>query len=152
MSVSDSKFYNNQITYWGSAIQFWMTGGEIKNCLFIQNRAGLSGGNGAITYYDNYDNTGQFRNDTIKITNCTFSGNWSDNSASGYGGAIHNRGGNLAIFNSIFWENSSTYGIYNERGNATLDYSDSQSHYNITTLGTYNLTPANQCFVGGGKL
>ena len=31
MSVSDSKFYNNRSTYWGSAIQFWNTGGEIKN-------------------------------------------------------------------------------------------------------------------------
>jgi hypothetical protein len=150
MSVSDSKFFNNQITYWGSAIQFWMTGGEIKNCLFIQNQAGLSGGYGAITYYDNYDQTGQFRNDTIKITNCTFSGNRSDNSTSGIGGAIHNPGGNLAIFNSIFWDNSSTYGIYNERGSATLDYSDNQSSWNVT-LGPNNLTPANQCFIGGGN-
>jgi hypothetical protein len=146
MSISDSKFYNNRITYWGSAIQFWMTGGEIKNCLFIQNQAGLDNGYGAITYFDN---SGSANN--IKIANCTFFGNRSTNNASGVGGAIHNRGANLTIFNSIFWENSSTYGIYNEYGNVALDYSDSQSHFNITTLGTHNLNPAVQCFIGGGN-
>jgi predicted outer membrane repeat protein len=143
MSVSDSKFYNNQIIYWGSAIQFWMTGGEIKNCLFIQNQAGLLDGYGAITYFDG----GGSRNDKIQITNCTFSGNRS--AGNGVGGAIHNRGANLTIFNSIFWDNGPT-GIYNESGIATLDYSDSQSSYNVTA-GTHNLTPADQCFIGGGN-
>jgi Right handed beta helix region len=143
MSVSDSKFYNNQITYWGGAIQFWMTGGEIKNCLFIQNQAGNGGdGYGAITYYDN---TGS-PND-IKITNCTFSGNHST-IANDRGGAIHNRGANLIIYNSIFWENGPE-GIYNESGTTTLAYSDSQSGFNVTDGGN-NLDPAAQCFVGSG--
>jgi predicted outer membrane repeat protein len=72
MSVSDSKFVNNQTLYWGSAIQFWMTGGEIKNCLFFQNQAGILDGYGAITYFDFGDSP-----NNIKITNCTFSENRS---------------------------------------------------------------------------
>ena len=30
LSVSNSFFYNNKITYWGSGVQFWDSGGEIK--------------------------------------------------------------------------------------------------------------------------
>jgi hypothetical protein len=148
LSVSDSKFYNNRIVYWGSAIQFWNTGGEIKNCLFIENQAGNGGdGYGAIA---SLDSTGTNPKD-IKITNCTFFGNRSLSSAggTGAGGAIDNRGNNLTIFNSIFWDNG-PYGIYNRYGNATLDYSDSQSSLGTIIDGGYNLTPAVQCFIGNG--
>jgi predicted outer membrane repeat protein len=146
MSVSDSKFYNNRITYWGSAIQFWNTGGEIKNCLFIENRAGNGNdGYGAIASLDNTGTTPK----NIKITNCTFFGNRSLTSLNGAGGAIDNRGNNLTIFNSIFWENG-PYGIYNRNGNATLDYSDSQSSLGTIIDEGHNLNPANQCFIGGG--
>jgi predicted outer membrane repeat protein len=147
LSVTDSKFYNNRIVYWGSAIQFWDTGGEIKNCLFIENRAGDGNdGYGAIAYLNNSGGA-----EDIKITNCTFFGNRSRSSSggTGVGGAIHNRGANLNIFNSIFWDNGPT-GIYNQSGITTLAYSDSQSGSGVTDGGN-NLNPAVQCFIGGGN-
>lgn len=146
MSISDSKFYNNRITYWGSAIQFWDVGGEIKNCLFIQNQAGFGdNGYGAIAYLNNSGSA-----ESIKITNCTFSGNRS--TGNDIGGAIHNRGATMNIFNSIFWDNGPA-GIRNESGTVTLDYSNSQSSSGSigTIMGGHNLNPAVQCFVGSGN-
>jgi hypothetical protein len=119
LSVANSLFMNNKITYWGSAIQFWDSAGEIKNSVFVQNNAGWnSDGYGAVTYYNN---SGAAEN--ITITNCTFVGNRSLTLGNGYGGAVHNRGANLTIANSIFWDNG-TYGIYSESGNAAINYSD----------------------------
>ena len=121
LSVSHSFFYNNKITYWGSGVQFWDSGGEIKNSVFIQNNAGWNGdGYGAVTYYNN---TGSA--ESIAISNCTFLGNRSLTGGTGWGGALHSRGANLTIANSIFWDNG-TYGIYSETGNATISYSDIQ--------------------------
>ena len=121
LSVSNSFFYNNKITYWGSGVQFWDSGGEIKNSVFIQNNAGWgSDGYGAVTYYNN---TGSA--ESIAISNCTFLGNRSLTGGTGPGGALHNRGANLTIANSIFWDNG-TYGIYSESGNAMISYSDIQ--------------------------
>ena len=65
------------------------------------------------------------------ITNCTFADNHA-NSASGYGGAIYNKGnGKAVIYNSIFWgntsKNSNAKDIYNDQkgtpGSADVRYS-----------------------------
>jgi len=110
LSVSNSFFYNNKIDFWGSAIQFWDSGGEIKNSVFMQNNTGWNNndGYGAVTYYNNTGNA-----ENITISNCTFLGNRSLTGGTGPGGAIHNRGANLTIANSIFWDNG-TYGIISE--------------------------------------
>ncbi len=79
--------------------------------------------------------------DDIAITNCTFIGNRSLTGGTGCGGAIHSRGANLTIANSIFWDNG-TYGIYSESGNATISYSDVQGGLTSTgfTDGGSNIT------------
>jgi len=113
--VLNSFFSTCIIDYWGSAIQYWDAGGEIKNCFFIDNIGGRISGYGAVTYYNNSGPA-----ETIAITNSTFVGNQSQ---SGLAGALHNRGANLSITNSIFWGNGST-GLYSEYGSATISYSD----------------------------
>jgi hypothetical protein len=113
--VHNSFFSRCIIDYWGSAIQYWDAGGEIKNCFFSDNKAGILSGYGAVTYLNNSGAA-----ETINITNCTFTGNQSQ---SGFAGALHSRGADLNITNSIFWGNGST-GIYSEYGNATIRYSD----------------------------
>ena len=94
----------------------------MKITLFMQNNAGWNNSNayGAVTYYNNSGNV-----EDITISNCTFLGNRSKTDGSGWGGALHNRGANLTIANSIFWDNG-TYGIYSEDGNAAISYSDVQ--------------------------
>ena len=161
LSVSHSFFYNNKITYWGSGVQFWDSGGEIKNSVFIQNNAGWNGdGYGAVTYF-----IGTGSADNIAITNCTFLGNRSLTGGTGWGGALHNRGANLTIANSIFWDNG-TYGIYSESGNAAISYSDVQGGLtstgftdggnNITddpgfAAGEYHLPPGSPCVDKGSN-
>ena len=115
MKVYNSFFSKCIIDYWGSAIQYWDAGGEIRNCFFSDNKAGLLSGYGAVTYLNNSGAA-----ETINITNCTFTGNQSQ---SGFAGALHSRGADLNIANSIFWGNGST-GLYSEYGNATIRYSD----------------------------
>jgi hypothetical protein len=138
LSVSNSFFYNNKIDFWGSAIQFWDSGGEIKNSVFMQNNTGWNNndGYGAVTYFNN---TGSA--ESIAITNCTFLGNRSLTGGTGPGGAIHNRGANLTIANSIFWDNG-TYGIISEYGIAAISYSDVQGGLTSTgfTDGGNNIT------------
>jgi len=137
LSVSNSLFFNNKITYWGSGVQFWDSDGEIKNSVFIQNNAGWNGdGYGAVTYLNNSGNA-----EDITISNCTFLGNRSKTDGTGWGGALHSRGANLTIANSIFWDNGA-YGIYSESGNATISYSDIQGGLASTgfTDGGNNIT------------
>ena len=68
----------------------------------------------------------------------------------GWGGALHNRGANLTIANSIFWDNG-TYGIYSESGNATISYSDIQGGLTSTGFsdGGNNITD-DPGFAAGG--
>jgi hypothetical protein len=121
LSVSNSVFSNNGILYWGSGIQFWESGGEITNCVFWKNNAGLgTDGYGAITYYDNMKPAAD-----ITITNCTFVGNKSLSNQLGVGGAVHNRGANMTIANSIVWDNG-PQGLISQWGNATINFSDVQ--------------------------
>jgi predicted outer membrane repeat protein len=162
LSVSHSFFYNNKIDYWGSAIQFWDSGGEIKNSVFMQNNTGWNNrdGYGAVTYYNANGSA-----ENITISNCTFLGNRSLTGGTGLGGALHNRGANLTIANSIFWDNG-TYGIYSESGNATISYSDVQGGLtfigftdggnNITddpgfAPGAYHLPPGSPCVDKGSN-
>ena len=42
LDVEASAFYDNSTVYWGGAIQYWDSDGEVKNCLFVNNRAGAS--------------------------------------------------------------------------------------------------------------
>ena len=120
--VSNSLFLNNKIDYWGSAIQFWDSDGEIKGSVFFQNNAGWNNhdGYGAVTYLNN---TGSAEN--ITIINCTFLGNRSLTGGTGWGGALHSRGANMTIANSIFWDNGPT-GLYSQYGNTAISYSDIQ--------------------------
>lgn len=119
MDISNSKFAGNQIDWWGSALQFWDSGGTVTNCLFYDNVAGILGsGYGAITYYDSAGGPGPAN---ITILNSSFIANQSP--STGYA-AIHNRGANMEIYNSIFWNNEGTSGIYNQYGTSSISYSD----------------------------
>jgi hypothetical protein len=154
--VYNTFFSKCVIDYWGSAIQYWDAGGEIKNCFFSNNRAGVLSGYGAVAYL-NYTGPAE----TINITNCTFTGNQSE---SGFAGALHSRGADLSITNSIFWDNGSA-GLYSEYGNATIRYSDIEGGLggigfadggnNITgdpqfvTAGNYHLTAGSPCIDAG---
>ncbi len=72
LSIANCEFKDFRINYWGSAIQFWASGGDITNCLFHDNTAGVtSDGRAAVTYY----NGGSARSDAVTITNCTFENN-----------------------------------------------------------------------------
>jgi predicted outer membrane repeat protein len=119
LDIVNSVFSGNTTPFWGSAIQFWDAGGRISNCLFYDNEAGTSSGFGAITYYDNLGvGPGPA---TITIINSTFVRNQSGGTGAG---AIHNRYGNFAIYNSIFWDNEGMAGIVNQSGSITISYSD----------------------------
>lgn len=98
LSIENCEFKDFRIINWGSAIQFWASGGEITNCLFHDNTAGVGAdGRAAVTYY----NGGSARSDAVTITNCTFENNQAD-----FGqGAVHNRGAGFTVVNSIFWNN-----------------------------------------------
>ena len=54
LTLLDCVFSGNVATYWGGAVQFWAAGGDIKNCLFINNKAGSmgNGAGGALTMFD----------------------------------------------------------------------------------------------------
>ena len=162
LSVSNSVFYNNKIDYWGSAIQFWDASGEIKNSVFMQNNAGWNNldGYGAVSYL-NYQGSAE----DITITNCTFIGNRSLTGGTGWGGALHNRGANLTIANSIFWDNG-PMGLYSESGNATINFSDIQGGLTSTgfadggnnisdnpgfTPGDYHLPAGSPCIDTGSN-
>jgi len=160
LTISDSIFKNNDVYYWGSAIQFWDAGGNITNCLFYDNIAGNPGsGYAAVTHYDSM--SGEL--DPIVVTNCTFCNNQSD--SSGYG-AIHNRGATFTIVNSIFWSNEGTAGIYNQYGTTTISYSDLQGGVPATctdggdnimlnpqfdTVDLYHLTTNSPCIDEGNN-
>ena len=144
--VANSSFADNHITYWGSAIQFWDTGGDVVSSAFTNNHAGWgSDGYGAITYYNPSGNP-----EDITVTNCTFVGNRSLSSGLGVGGALHSRGANLTMTNDILWDNG-TLGLYSQYGNATISYSDVQGGLTSTGFanGGNNLDYDPQ-FVGGG--
>ena len=105
--VANSSFEDNHITYWGSAIQFWNTGGDIVSSAFINNHAGWgSDGYGAITYYNSAGDA-----ENITVTNCTFVGNRSLSNGLGVGGALHSRGANLTMTNDILWDNGTLRNI-----------------------------------------
>ncbi len=156
--VYNSFFSKCIIDYWGSAIQYWDAGGEIKNCFFSDNKAGILSGYGAVTYLNNSGAA-----ETINITNCTFTGNQSQ---SGFAGALHSRGADLNITNSIFWSNGPA-GLYSEYGNATIRYSDieggsggtgfADGGNNITdnpqlvNAGNFHLTAGSPCIDAGGN-
>ena len=105
----------------------------------MQNNAGWNNSNayGAVTYYNNSDNAEDINNQQLYFPLAI--GPRQD--GSGWGGAIHNRGANLTIANSIFWDNG-TYGLYSESGNATISYSDLQGGLTSTgfTDGGNNIT------------
>ncbi len=146
LDVVGSSFVGNLITYWGSAIQFWNTGGTIASCLFLNNRAGHgSDGYGAITYYNAAGDP-----EDVTVTNCTFAGNRSLTSEDGIGGAIHSRGANLTLANDIVWDNG-PLGLYSQGGDATISDSDVQNGLGSTGFadGGGNLSYDPQ-FVGGG--
>jgi hypothetical protein len=147
-TISDSTFVNNDIIYWGGAIQFWDAGGNIVNCIFYNNIAGNGGsGYAAVTYYE-----GGGGGDIINITNCTFENNTGDYS-NPRSDAIHNRGGIFNITNSIFWNNSGTAGLYNVSGHGgtiTVSYSDLQGGVPTTIIDGGNNINLDPAFVGGG--
>lgn len=120
LNVSNSVFAHNRIDYWGSAIQFWDAGGSIANSLFYDNEAGYpnKSGFGAVTYYNPTGGPGPA---SISILNSSFVGNRAQSTGAG---AIHNRGANLTIHNSIFWNNEGTSGIVSQYGSASISYSD----------------------------
>jgi hypothetical protein len=123
--ISHSAFSNLICTYWGAAFQTWGGNAYIDNCVFKDNKAGgVSGatdGYGALAFYKSSSPA------TIKrITNCTFSGNYSRYGAATYGGAIHNRGhdgDDFKVTNCIFWGNG-TMPVVTQTGVATIAYSN----------------------------
>lgn len=145
LDLSNSTFEGNTILYWGSAVQFWDSDGVIKNVAFLNNRAGLTDGYGAVTYYNA---TGAA--ESVTITNSTFAGNRSLANNNGVGGALHGRGANLTLTNTIVWDNGPR-GLYSEYGNASISYSDAQGGLASTgfTDGGQNVD-ADPLFVGGG--
>jgi hypothetical protein len=142
-TISDTIFKNNDIVYWGGAVQFWSAGGDITNCLFHDNIAG-NGGSGfaTVTYYD-----GSGGGHTINITNCTFANNSGDSSSSA---AIHNRGATVNVTNSIFWNNMGTSGIYNNYGTTTASFSDMQGGVPGSVTDGGNNIMLDPAFVGSG--
>ena len=122
--ISQSAFTNLVCKYWGSAFQTFGGNAYIDNCVFKDNKAGgISGatdGYGAVAFYhSNIPAT------TKRITNCTFSGNYSRYGASTYGGAIHNRGlsnDDFLVSNCIFWGNG-TMPVVTQMGVASISYS-----------------------------
>ncbi len=123
--ISQSAFTNLVCKYWGSAFQTFGGSAYIDNCVFKDNKAGgVSGatdGYGAVAFYhSNKPAT------TKRITNCTFSGNYSRYGAGTYGGAIHNRGLNnddFLVSNCIFWGNG-TMPVVTQMGVARISYSN----------------------------
>lgn len=147
-TISESTFVNNDIVYWGGAIQFWDAAGTITNCLFYDNIAGNGGsGYAAVTYYE-----GSGGGDIINITNCTFENNTGD-ASSPRSDAIHNRGGIINVTNSIFWNNSGTAGLLNESfygGTITVSYCDLQGGVPATITDGGNNINLDPAFVGSG--
>ena len=143
MTIADSTFTNNDIIYWGGAIQFLDAAGTITNCLFYDNIAGNGGsGYAAVTYYE-----GSGGGDIINITNCTFENNTGDYT-NPRSDAIHNRGAIINVTNSIFWNNSGTAALYNASGyggSITVSYCDLQGGVPTTCTdggNNINLDPA----------
>jgi hypothetical protein len=121
--VERSTFYNNSTLYWGGAVQYWDSNGEVKNCLFVNNNAGASGGygsGGAITIYDNTPDTPK----NVTVTNCTFKGNSVIGASDPFAGAIFNRVQTLNVINSIFWNNGWRPLLNSDSGTAMISYSD----------------------------
>jgi hypothetical protein len=123
--ISQSAFTNLVCKYWGSAFQTFGGSAYIDNCIFKDNKAGgISGatdGYGALAFYHNSRPA-----TTKRITNCTFSGNYSRYGASTYGGAIHNRGlssDDFLVSNCIFWGNG-TMPVVTQMGVAKISFSN----------------------------
>ena len=124
LTVEGSTFNSNSTDYWGGAIQYWNSDGEVKNCLFINNMAGMGasgwGSGGAITIYD--DSPASPKN--VTVTNCTFWENGVVGALDPYAGAIFNRVQTLNVVNSIFWNNGWRPLLNSAGGTATISYSD----------------------------
>ena len=123
--ISQSAFTDIICRYWGAAFQTFGGNAYIDNCVFQNNKAGgVSGatdGYGALAFYK-----GSSPATTKRITNCTFSGNYSRFGAATYGGAIHNRGNDgddFKVTNCIFWDNG-TMPVVTQMGVASISYSN----------------------------
>jgi predicted outer membrane repeat protein len=99
--ISNSVFQDLVCDYWGSAIQIWLSGGIITNCLFLDCKAGgpTTDGYGTIAVYDA---SGPAL--PVEIVNCTFVGNRSRYDFSS-GGAIDTRHHATMVVNCVFWDN-----------------------------------------------
>ncbi|MBQ3472834.1 MAG: DUF11 domain-containing protein, partial [Methanobrevibacter sp.] len=94
IKVSNSTFINNYCNRIGGATTLH-SDGDLFNCIFINNSAGIYGG--AIS-------TGFEVNDiTVNINSCTF-----ENNTAPMGGAIQIKGNNVKVFNSLFNENNAS--------------------------------------------
>lgn len=94
IKVSNSTFINNYCNRIGGATTLH-SDGDLFNCIFINNSAGIYGG--AIS-------TGfEVNNISVSIDSCIF-----ENNTAPMGGAIQVKGNNVKVFNSIFNENNAS--------------------------------------------
>jgi len=94
INVLNSTFINNYCNRVGGATTLH-SDGEIVDCIFINNSAGIYGG--AIS-------TGfEINNISVNINSCIF-----ENNTAPMGGAIQVKGNNVKVINSIFNENKAT--------------------------------------------
>ncbi len=154
LTVSKSNFYANTALSGGAILNTGTV--TISNANFSGNSPYFSGHSascGAIdnrgamtitttTFYSNYANNnytagGAICNDgALTITNSTFNDNQSQGNNGGYGGAIYNYGGTLAVTNSTFYLNSAvTSGgaIYSSGG--TVQISNATFGINAENIG-----------------
>jgi hypothetical protein len=132
-NVDRCRFQDIKIAYWGSALQAWNADLDVSNSLFIDCRAGLLSGYGAVAYYHGNGTVDR----TVHITNCSFTGN--EGQSGSFGSAVHfrgNGGDEIGIANCIFW-NQGQNAIYKESG--TAEIANSLSDFN--PLGFTILTP-----------
>jgi len=121
LRVINCRFHENQAVY-GGGMAIYYGAGSIVNCVFTGNRAvGQSGGG-----FESVSCPG------TTVTNCTFSGNWADNSG---GGINHIAGEGPTLTNCVLW------------GNATGTGRGSQ----ISVGGTGGRLVISYCDVAGGE-
>jgi len=154
LTVSKSNFNVNTALSGGAILN---TGtATISNTTFNSNSPYFSGHSascGAIdnqgpmtittsTFYNNYANNNYTaggaicNNSTLTITDSTFNTNSSQGNNGGYGGAIYNYGGTLAVTNSTFYLNSAVTGggaIYSNAG--TVEISNATFGINAENIG-----------------
>ncbi len=110
--IDRCRFENIRINYWGSAVQAWNSSVDISNSLFINNKAGIISGYGAVAFYHS---NGPDR--LVRVVNCTFIGNEGQGTGD-FAGSIHFRGNGADecdVYNCIIWNSGSTP-VYSESG------------------------------------